>query len=213
MGCLIGIPDKLFLWDRRAKSHSVSPATVAEVVDYLNHRDLRDVKIRVNQYDPVGEWGRLVSNRRIAAPWRYSVGLLKQAKYIFLPGRLFGRDEYNPYTNTLSLYSDLPSLGLVEAAYARDIAVRKCPGTYATAQMFPLVSMWHETIATDEVLTYVAIRGTQEQRRKVRRDLFARYGMQLGGEVSSVLPDGSCVYKLIGAIGGHAAAAVHDCAE
>lgn len=210
IGCLVGLPDKLLLWDRRAKNHDVGQRTVDDAVDYLCDRGLNDVAIRVNQYDPVGEWRRLVSNRRVAAPWRYTVGLLKQAKYIVWPGRLFGRDEYNPYTNTLSLYSDMPSLALAEAAYANDIKGRRFPGAYATVQMIPPIGVWHETLATDEVLHYIAVRGSIDQESKIRRDLYARYGMQLGSEVSAVLPDGSCLYTIAGAVSGHTLATLQD---
>ena len=210
VGTLIGIPDKLLLWDRRAKNHHVSHATSNSVNNYLSYRRLHDVKIRVNQYDPVGEWRRLIANDRIAAPWKYTFGLLKHAKYIFVPGRIFGRDEYNPYTNTVSLYSDMPSLGLAEAAYAHDIRNRQFPGTYAAVQTLPLVAMWHETLATDEVINYVAIHATPNQLHEVRRDLYARYGIALGGEVSSVLPDGGLVIEVIGAASGHTLASIQN---
>lgn len=213
VGCLVGIPDKILLWDRRAKNHDVSDATVNEVVHYLNYRGLGDVTVRVNQYAPFKEWRRLVRNRRVGAPWRFSVGLLKHLKYTFLPGRIFGRDQYNPYTNTLYLYSDMPSLGLAEAAYAHDVRQRSLPGTYATVQMIPPVALWHESIATDEVLYYVAVAGSAEQQEKIRHDLYARYGMQLGGEAAAVLPDGSFLYTVAGSIVGHATATLHDFVE
>jgi len=164
----------------------------------------------VNQYDPCGEWQRLIENRRIAAPWKYTVGLLKQVKYIFLPGRIFGRDEYNPFTNTLSLYSDIPTLGIAEAAYAKDVNHRRYPGTYASAQMLPLVSLWHETIATNEVKHYATIHASPAELREIRHILYARYGIQLGGEVVSVLPDGGSVYTVIGAVAGHSVAAFEN---
>lgn len=210
LGCMMGIPDKLLLWNRGAKNHQVSSETVSEIVDYLQFRDLRDVTVRVNQYDPVDEWNCLVENDRVAAPWKYTIGLLKQAKYIFLPGRIFGRDEYNPYTNTLSLYSDMPSLGLAEAAYAQDVHHRCLPGTYATAQMFPPLALWHETLATDEVLHYLAARGSLEQETEMRRGLYARYGMHAGGEISAVLPDGSYLYTVGGAVVGHTLATLQE---
>ena len=210
IGWLIGIPDKLLLWDRRAKNHNVSRQTVESVSHYMADRGIQGVKVRVNQYDPVGEWKRLVANRRIAAPWKYTAGLVKQAKYILLPGRIFGRDEYNPYTDTLSLYSDIPALGMVEAAYARDVHRRRYPGTYATAQTLPIVSFWHESIATDDVIDYIAIRGTLQQQQETRRDLCARFGVAVGGDLAGVLPDGSCLYNVMGAVTGHTIATIEN---
>ena len=90
--------------------------------------------MRVNQYDPGGEWKRLANNDTVAPGWRYTVGALHTLGYILFPGRVFGEDSYNPYTNTVNLYSDIPSLALEQAAYAKDIRHRSYPGTYAVAQ-------------------------------------------------------------------------------
>ena len=40
--------------------------------------------------------------------------------YTIFPGRVFGGDRYNPFTNTINLYSDHPSIALHEAAHAKD---------------------------------------------------------------------------------------------
>ena len=208
-GWVLGIPRKILLWDRRADNHDVSDQTVGEVAEYIDQRGLNDVKVRINQYDPGGEWKRLVANKRVGAGWRYTVGTITTLGYTILPGRLFGRDNYNPYTNTLSVYSDAPALALAEAAYAKDVHERQLPGTYATVQGLPLVSMWHETLATGEVLEYVAIRGSADDQQQMRRQLYARYGMELGGAISGVLPDGGTVFPVIGAASGHAVASVN----
>ena len=209
-GWVLGIPRKILLWDRRADNHDVSDQTVGEVAEYIDQRGLNDVKVRINQYDPGGEWKRLVANKRVGAGWRYTVGTITTLGYTILPGRLFGRDNYNPYTNTLSVYSDAPALALAEAAYAKDVHERQLPGTYATVQGLPLVSMWHETLATGEVLEYVAIRGSADDQQQMRRQLYARYGMELGGAISGVLPDGGTVFPVIGAASGHAVASVNQ---
>ncbi len=207
VGWAFGIPRKLLLWDRRADNHSVSHGTVNEIANYIDSRGLNDVKVRVNQYDPGGEWKRLVQNKRVGAGWRYTVGALSTLKYTFFPGRLFGRDNYNPYTDTLSVFSDAPTLALAEAAYAKDIHQREFPGTYATVQQLPLAAMWHETLATGEVLQYVSINGSVDDQEKVRQLMYARYGMELGGVLSEVLPDGSSLYPVVGAASGHVVAA------
>ncbi len=210
VGWVIGIPSKILLWDRRANNHEVSDATVCEITNYLEDRNLNDTLVRVNQYAPGREFQRLVNNKKIAPGWRYTVGSLKWLKYTFVPGRLFGKDEYNPYTNSLYIYSDMPTVGLAEAAYAKDISRRKRPGTYAAVQDLPLVAMWHETLATDEVLNYVSIHGNSEQIQKVRHDLYARYGIETAGAVGQVLPDGTGLFQIVGAVSGHTTAALEN---
>jgi len=210
IGWAFGIPRKILLWDRRADNHNVSDTTVGQVAQYIDDRNLHDVKVRVNQYDPGGEWKRLASNKRVGAGWRYTVGAITTLGYTILPGRVFGGDKYNPYTNTLSVYSDAPTLALAEAAYAKDVHQRTLPGTYATAQGLPLVAMWHESLATGEVMHYVSIRGSSEEQEDIRRQLYARYGMELGGVLSGVLTDGSAVFPVVGAASGHAVASIEQ---
>ena len=206
-GWVLAIPSKIMLWDRRALNHDVSDATVDEVATYLQRRQLTETKVRVNQYAPADEWRRSTHNDRVAPGWRYTLGSLSWLQYTLVPGRLFGRDQYNPYTNSLYLYSDMPTLGIVEAAYAKDIQQRTHPGTYAAVQGLPLVALWHETLATKEVVNYVALYGSSEQIEKVRHDLYARYGIETAGAVSQVLPEGGSLFAIVGAVSGHVTAA------
>jgi len=210
VGWVLGIPRKILLWDRRADNHDVSSSTVEEVAQYIDDRGLHDVKVRVNQYAPGGEWKRLVANKRVGAGWRYTVGAISTLGYTLLPGRLFGNDRYNPYTNTLSVYSDAPTLALAEAAYAKDVHQRGLPGTYATVQILPIVSIWHETLATGEVLEYVSLHGSNDEQEQIKRQLYARYGMELGGAIGGTLPKGSGLLPVVGAVSGHAVASVEQ---
>jgi len=207
VGWVFGIPRKVLLWDSRANNHSVSDETVCEVSSYLEHRGLVDTKVRVNQYAPADEWRRLVNNQQIGAGWKYTAGTWKWLGYTILPGRIFGNDEYNPFTNSVYLYSDMPTMGLAEAAYAKDVSERNRPGTYAVVQSLPLVALWHETLATDEVINYISIHGSTEQIEKVRHDLYSRYGLETAGTVGQVLPDGSGLFSIVGAVSGHVVAA------
>ena len=201
-GWVVGIPRKIMLLNSRVDNHRVSDETVASVADYLARRDVGGVKVRVNQWDPIGEWQRLVDNKNVGAGWKYTVGTLHHIRYLVAPGRLFGGEYYNPFTDTVNIFSDVPELGLVESAYAHDVRSKTHPGTYATVQSLPLVSLWHETKATDDVLRYVALYGTPEEVRRARRLLYSRYGSAVGGELGSVVPAGDAL-KWVGAGAGH----------
>ena len=88
------------------------------------------------------------------------------------------------------------------------------PGTYATIQTLPVIAMWHETLATNEVIHYIALRGTPEEQAETRRLLYARYGMELGGQLGGIsgangLQIGS-IYDVIGAAAGHAVAGIEN---
>ena len=120
IGWFFGIPAKLLLWDRRAENHSISSNTVSAVQGYLNSNGMTDVKVRANQYAPIDEWKRLAKNRKVSPLWRFTAGAVTTAGYTIFPGRLFGHDNYNPFTNTVSLYSDIPVVAVHEGAYALD---------------------------------------------------------------------------------------------
>src|SRR6187549_2709266 len=71
-GWVFGIPKKIILWDRRAVNHHVSLETEQDLAQYLEANGLTSTKVRINQYDPVGEWRRLRANKNVGAGWRYT---------------------------------------------------------------------------------------------------------------------------------------------
>ncbi len=157
VGWMFGLPRRILLWDQRVDNHQVSKETVTAVGEYLATNRIDGVAIRVNQYAPLDEWRRLRTNQQVGAGWRYTFGLGHWVAYTLFPGRIWGGDWYNPYSNTVHLYSDVPQLGLVETAYAKDIASQEFPGTYATVQTLPIIALWHETKATNDVVSYIAL--------------------------------------------------------
>lgn len=203
VGWVMGIPSKLLLWDSRAANHDVSEGTQEKVVDYLSEKDLDGVKVRVNQYDPLGEWKRLRENERVGAGWRYTVGGVYTLGYTLIPGRLFGSDWYNPYTDTIHLYSDIPALGMEQAAYAEDVHSRERPGGYATVQALPLVSLQHETKSKLAVFDYVDRTGAPEERAEAREVLYPQMGSEIGGQVGLFVPQIAFIPRVAGAALGH----------
>src|SRR3954452_17647231 len=89
VGWVFGIPKKIILWDRRAVNHHVSAETELSLAQYLDANGLTSTKVRINQYDPVGEWQRLRANKEVGAGWRYTVGAFGTVVYTVLPGRVF----------------------------------------------------------------------------------------------------------------------------
>lgn len=202
-GWIMGVPDKLLLWNSRVKNHNISPTTENAIRNYLQDERLADVKVRLNQYAPGDEWRRLIANREIGPGWKYTLGALSVAGYTILPGRVFGGDNYNPYTNTISLYSDVPSIAIHEGAYAKDNASREYNGTYAALQQVPFVNMWHETVATKEALQY-ADRQASDLSQNAPKILHPLYGARLGSSVGGMFPPAKPVLSLAGAVVGHA---------
>lgn len=188
VGWVVGIPGKILLWDRRVDNHSISPQTERAIVEYINKNDLGDTKVRLNQYDPLGEWRRLSKNKEVGAGWRYTLGALTTAGYTILPGRVFGGDNYNPFTNTINLYSDHPAIALHEGGHAKDIRSRRLPGTYSAAYALPFVALYHEAKATGDVLNYLEVEDRPEELREAYKILYPAYGTHVAGQFNNFIP-------------------------
>ena len=204
VGWVVGIPEKILLWDDRVSNHSVSPETEAEVRDYVAQNGLGEVKVRINQYAPIDEWKRLRANKMVSPVAKYTLGTVHLVGYTLLPNRIFGGDYYNPYTNTVNVTSDVPSLAVREAAYAKDVHLRSHPSWYAFSQEFAVASIWHSAIATDETLRYYQQVGSPDQQYEAYRIISPRYGADVGGSVDSLLAI-SPVATVGGAVIGHIA--------
>lgn len=202
VGWVLGIPGKLMLWDRRVNNHCVTPETTEAVAQYLQRNQINDACVRINQYAPGDEWVRLTTNHEVGAGWRYTLGTLSLVGYTLFPGRVFGGDRYNPYTNSVYIYSDVPALDLEPAAYAKDVHSREYPGTYAFVNQLPLVSLWHETVNTQDALGYLQATGNREQQAEGIKILYPYYGSQMGGAVAGIV-GGGMLAPIGGAIVGH----------
>jgi len=179
-GWIVGIPNKLLLWNTKVDSHSVSAETEQQLRRYMTSRGLDDVKVRINQYDPFGEWKRLVANKAIHPGWRYTVGAFAVTKYTLIPGRLVGNDEYNPFTNSISLYSDRASIALREGAHARQALEATYPGLWAASTYIPASPLWIDTPAIREVLAWSGETNQRALQRESYLVLFPSYGARIG---------------------------------
>ncbi len=204
-GWVWGIPSKVLLWNRRVENHNISAETEYSLAQYLSMNQLDEVKVRVNQYRPLDDWKRLTRNKSVAWPWRYTFGAVTVLGETLVPGRLFGGDHYNPYTATIHLYSDVPSIALHEGAHAKDFARREYPGTYAAVYALPIVPLWHESIATRDVLAYADYQNDIRLRREACHVLFPAYGTYVGGALGTVIPGYSTPLYIGSVVGGHVA--------
>ena len=198
VGWVFGIPSKIVLWDRRVDNHRIGRETEDAIRDYLDGQGLDHVKVRLNQYAPLADWRRLRRNRTVGWPLRYTIGTLSVASEAVFPGRVFGGDHYNPWTNTIHLYSDVPAIALHEGGHARDFSRRDWPGLYAVAFGLPITELYPEAIATGEALAWlegerrVAAGRSDDERdgaaaageaplAEARRILYPAYGTYVGG--------------------------------
>ena len=194
---------KLMLWDRRVDNHQIGEETEMVMHHYLAVNELEHVKVRLNAYHVRDEWRRLRTNRSVGAGWRYTIGVISWLQYTILPGRFFGGDHYNPYTNTINLYSDIPAIAVHEGGHAKDFANRKWKGTYGAAYIIPFVNLYHEALASNDALGYLRAEQSPELQYEGYRLMHPAYGTYVGSNFGLVFP----AYDLpiyLGAIGsGH----------
>lgn len=205
VGWVVGIPSKILLWNRRVENHNIGPETEAAIVEYLQINDLDTVRVRLNQYRPGEDWRRLVRNKSVGAGWRYTFGAVSLLGETIIPGRLFGGDHFNPYTNTIHIYSDVPAIAMHEGGHAKDFARRKWKGTYAALYTLPIVPLYHESIASRDVVAYLEAIGTTQQQASASRILYPAYGTYLGSAVGTFVPNYASPIYYAGVVGGHVA--------
>jgi hypothetical protein len=203
IGWVVGIPSKIILWNRRVENHNISSQTEEELAEYLAVNGLDTVRVRLNQYRPGEDWRRLVHNNSVGAGWRYTFGTISVLGETIFPGRVFGGDHYNPFTNTIHLYSDVPAIALHEGGHAKDFARRKWKGTYAAVYILPLVPLYHESIASRDVIAYLETMGSTQQKADASRMLYPAYGTYVGSAAGEFFPGLSTPLYVGGVIGGH----------
>lgn len=204
---VLSLPQKLILLNWHVDNHRISPETEESLRQYLEENDLQNVKVRLNQYKPGDEWRRLGRNRDINGFWRFTLGALTVISYTAFPQRAFGGDNYNPYTNTINLYSDDRAIALHEAAHAKDIAeMRRLKGAYSALRVLPIVPLFQEAEATGDAIGWERIRGGSDDEKHAYRTLYPAWGTYVGGEAARWIAGPSWIpYALAaaGAIPGH----------
>jgi len=203
-GSLIG---KLLLWDKDVDSHEISEETIEVIRRYIKLNDLRNVKVLINQYSPGIQWRRLFTNRTVGGGWRYTLGLLSVSLYTILPGRFFGGDHYNPYTNTISIYSNDPSIVLHEAGHAKDFGRYEYKGSHAVLYGIPFVSLYYEANATSDTLSYLEEERKLEAQKDAYEILYPAYSTYVPGNYARIDPTSPLLlpFTILGVAVGHIA--------
>ncbi len=178
IGWVLGIPSKILMLNYAVNNHNISLNTEIEIESYLAANGLNKVKVRLNEYAPLGEWRRLVRNKSVGWPLRYTFGTLAVAEYTLLPGRLFGGDHYNPYTNSIYVYSDVPAIAVFEGGYSKDYAQHTYKGLYAVAYGVPGVGMiFQDAHAAREAIGYLDETGTADNIKSGFRTVYPAYAI------------------------------------
>lgn len=176
-GDLISKIYQLLFWTRGYGNHRISEATEAELVHFMDKYQLTDVKVRINQWAPHKEMGRLIKNKHIA--WPYKILFFPSTLIVSLLARPFSglliSDYYDPGSNTINIFSDDVAIALHEAGHAADFAGEEFKGTYALIRILPGINLFQESIATDEAIHYLEEEKKYEQMIRAYKVLYPAY--------------------------------------
>lgn len=156
-GDLISKLPQLLFWTRKYGNHNISPETEKALAEFIEYYKLGDVKVRINQWAPHKELGRLIKNKHIG--WPYKIIFFPSTLIVSLLARPFSglifSDYYDPGSNSIHIFSDEIPIALHEAGHARDFAEAEYKGTYSLARVLPGVDLVQENLATEEALVYL----------------------------------------------------------
>jgi hypothetical protein len=176
------IPSKLLLWSWRVDKHWISQDVTDDIGEYLQTNNLNDTKARINQYAPIREFRRLKRNYRVGPGYRWTLGLISWIQYTVFPGKLLGGDNYNPYTNTLNIYSDLSAIAYHEGGHAKDLSWRRFKGTYQLLYMIPVYKEVFEYRASRDAIRYSYYKKEKKNELGCYKVLCPAFGSYVGGE-------------------------------
>lgn len=202
---IVELPSRVMLGGRLKADRIPSEETREVLTDYLQENDLSDIPVLVNDYDPLGQWQRLRENDLVAPGWKYTAGIVGLMNYTLFPGRVFARDTYSPFTNTLHLNTGRLSDSLHAAANAKDIRTRETPGTYAVVNSLPGIALWKTTIAVHDVVAYAQARDSWQLESGVYRDQYPQVAVKTMAPVGLFMtPVGNVALAVSGGAVGYA---------
>ncbi|MFZ5802032.1 MAG: hypothetical protein ACOY3K_02820 [Candidatus Omnitrophota bacterium] len=187
LGDMLSKLPQLMLWNIRFGNHRISSETEQAVADFLSHYEVSDVKVRLNQWAPHKELGRLFTNPHIG--WPYKILFFPSTLITSLLARPFSglliSDYYDPGTNSIHIFSDDAAIALHESGHAWDFSKQEYKGTYAFIRSVPGVDLFQENMATDETLYYLEETGQYERLLKAYKVLYPAYATYIGAYISA----------------------------
>lgn len=190
LGDLLSKLPQLLFWDLRYGNHHISIETEKTMEAFVRKYEINDVKIRLNQWAPHKEIGRLFANQHIA--WPYKIIFFPSTLISSLLGRPFGglliSDYYDPGSNTIHIFSDHSAIALHEAGHALDFSRKEWKGTYAIARILPGVNLFQESVASEEALLYFEETKYYDQLLDAYKILYPAYATYVVSYISASPP-------------------------
>ncbi len=204
LGNVLGVANKAIFLNHRFEDHAIGPEVEAAMDGFIERHEIDGLAVRLNQYDPIGELGRLFSNGRVNIVLRLLLGLPLWLAYTLNVGRLVGGDHYNPYSDTVNLYSGHTSIALHELGHVLDFRRRSFPGLYSLIRFIPGVALYQEYLASLYAIEFLREQGDVEEELRAFRLLFPAYSTYVFGAICDFFPSAAVKWVLFPVIAlGH----------
>ena len=180
---ILALPVKLMLWNWNFSNHHITRKTEEQVRQFLTDNQLETVRVRLNAYDPIDDFRRLFTNQEVALPLRLiniPFALIDPFLGRFIGGIIIS-DFYDPFSNTVYVYSDDPAIALHELGHAKDFAKQDYKGLYAVSRILPFVALFQEQEATDNAIHYYQEKGMTDDELRAYKVLYPAYFSYIGG--------------------------------
>lgn len=187
----ISLLSKLILWNWKISDHRLPSENKAILEHYLKINKIESVKIRHNMYDPIGAFKRLTQNSEVGAGYRATIGFILWLRYTLFPDRIFsglpipfigGGDHFNPYTNTINVYSSDIGILLHEAGHAKDYVQHEMKGTsFALFRILPGVDLIQEAYASSDAIRFLYCIDRPGDELRAYRTLIPAYSTYIAG--------------------------------
>ena len=159
-----------FPWNKALEP--LSPTTIKIMNDYLEDNELEALNIEFQIETPKNDWDRLEANAAINPLLKYSLGSLDWLSNAITKPSFWGRNYYDPYTNTMHINSNNPIEIMAEMSYAKIIQRQSCPGLYALGSKLPFISIFAQKQKTNEMIAYAKLKQDWELEKATIRKMY-----------------------------------------
>ena len=159
-----------FPWNKATEP--LSPTTIRIMNDYLEDNELEAINIEFQTETPKDDWNRLEANTSFNPLIKYSLGSAYWLSYAIIKPSVWGKNYYDPYTNTLHINSNNDLEIMAEMSYAKIIKRQNHPGLYALGSKLPFISIWAQKQKTDEMLAYAKLKQDWELEKATIRKMY-----------------------------------------
>ena len=204
LGNFFSLGNKLLFLNPRFESHRLDPELEQTVAAFIARHGIEGLQVRLNEYAPLDDLRRLFVSGRVNLLLRLFFGLPMWLAVTLSCGRLFGGDHYNPYTDTVNLYSGHRAIALHELGHVLDFRRRTFPGLYALTRLIPGVALYQEYLASKYAIDFLRERGMHDEELRALRLLFPAYSTYVLGAIVEFFPSAGVRALLFPVIGlGH----------